>query len=106
MDNIWKNVVLICVDILKVLRPLILIAKLPAYGIEYKTVKLFKSYLSKRWQRIKINILFSSWCELITGVLVLGSLLFNIFINDLFYFFSVVVNMFDYPRSDQGSNPS
>ena len=67
----------------------LLIAKLHAYGFEYNTLKLFKSYLSKRWHRTKINTSFSSLSELITGVpqcSVLGPLLFNTFINYLFYF--------------------
>ena len=68
----------------------LLIAKLHAYGFEYKSLKLIKSYLNNRWQRTKINTSFSSWSELLTGVpqgSVLGPLIFNIYINGLFYIF-------------------
>ena len=47
------------------------------------------SYLSNRNQRIKINNAFSSWKDIILSlpqVSVLGSLLLNIYLNDLFFF--------------------
>ena len=64
-------------------------AKLDAYGFDKNTVKLVNSYLSNRKQRVKINNKYSSWSEILFGVpqfSILGPLLFNIFICDMFYF--------------------
>ena len=66
----------------------LLIAKLHAYGFEKSALKLIMSYLSNRWQRTRINNSFSSWSELSSGVpqgSILGNLLFNIYLNDLFF---------------------
>ena len=66
----------------------LLIAKLSAYGFNNESLKLIRSYLTNRWQRTKINKSFSRWTELLQGVpqgSVLGLLLFNIYLNDLFF---------------------
>ena len=58
----------------------LLIAKLHAYGFTKKALDLIY-YLIQRWQRTKINTSFSTWTELLSGVLqgsAKGPLLFNI----------------------------
>ena len=77
----------VLMDLSKVFHTLnhdLLIAKLHAYGLDIKTLKLLHSYLTKRRQRTKVNSSFSTWSELLQGV-PQGSVLFNIDLNDLFY---------------------
>ena len=67
----------------------LIIAKLEAYGFHIDALKLNHDYLSNRKQRLRFNDAYSSWKEIFYGVpqgSILGPLLFNIHLCDLFCF--------------------
>ena len=67
----------------------LLIAKLHAYGFDKRSLVLIYNYLSNRKQRVKVNDSYSFCSKILFGVpqgSILGPLLFNIFICDMFYF--------------------
>ena len=69
----------------------LLLAKLHAYGFSIPALRFAYSYLKNRKQRTKINSAYSCWEEILFGVpqgSILGPLLFNIFLCDIFYMMS------------------
>ena len=66
----------------------LLISKLFWYGVSPSSLNLIFSYLSNRAQRVKINTSYSDKSNIEYGVpkgLILGPLLFNIDLIDLFF---------------------
>ena len=67
---------------------LLLVARLAAYGFDYQSLKIMESFVSNRQQRTKINNAFICYSKIIYGVpqgSILGPLLFNIYICDIFF---------------------
>ena len=66
----------------------LLLAKLHAYGFSISALRVICSYLAIRKQRTRINSSYSSWEEVLFGIAqgsLLGPLLFNIFLCDMFF---------------------
>ena len=67
----------------------LLIEKLRAYGLAPDAINLLSSYLSDRVQQVILVSHTSTWENIIKGVpqgSILGPLLFNVFLNDIFFF--------------------
>ena len=67
----------------------LLIAKLHAYGFDNSSLNFIHNYLTNRKQRVKINLSFSAFNKIKFGVpqgSILGPLLFNIYICDMFLY--------------------
>ena len=66
----------------------ILIAKFRAYGLDRSSLILLMDYLNSRKKRTKVDSSYNKWSEIKHGIppgSILRPLLFNIFINDLFF---------------------
>ena len=67
----------------------LLIVKLAIYGFDNTTLVFITDYLRNCLQWVKIGATFSSYLEILRNVSkgsILGSILFNLFINDLIFF--------------------
>ena len=66
----------------------LIIAKLHAYEFDKASLRLMHNYLTGRYQRIKVNNSYSLWSLIKHGVSqgsILGSILLNIFLCDIFF---------------------
>ena len=90
--NMGHKVGLIYMDLSKAFDSLnleFLIAKLKYHGLDQIAVDFFRSYLSNCYHSCKINNALRDWRKIIAGVpqgSILGLILFNKFLNDVFFF--------------------
>ena len=88
--NNGSKVVVIIMDLSKAFDSLkheLLLAKLKAYGLDSNSITFMKSYFTSRLEQCKVNNSFSEWGKVLNDVSqwpILGPLLFNIFLNDIF----------------------
>ena len=82
----------------------LLIAKLNAYGFTLPALKLVYDYFSDRNQKTRVNNSYSTWFKILFVVpqgSILGPLLFNIFLADLFF----ILNKIDIANYADGNTP-
>ena len=102
MDN-HKSAAAVLMDLSKAFDCLshgLLFEKLRAYGLAPEVIDLLSSYLSDRVQQVRLGSHTSTWENILKGVpqgSILGPLLFNVFLNDIFFFINqgVIYNYVD-----------
>jgi len=77
----------------------LMLSKLCAYGMSNESVTLIQSYLSNRYQCVKIGNSYSDWKLIKRGVpqgSLTGPLLFNIFLNDFLFLMERYCTVYNY----------
>ena len=73
------------------------LAKLKAYGVEERSLRLMGSYFTDRYNRVKLGSVVSEWQRVTRGCpqgSAFGPLIWNIFQNDLTYTVDANMNMY------------
>ena len=65
-------------------------AKLHAYAFDKASLRLMHSCLAGRYQRVKVNNSYSLWSLKVPQGSILGSILFSIFLFDMFFMIDTI----------------